>query len=438
MRGLAQHFQRNFQKTITRSGAACALLCTLIFAAAPGSQAQTYNVIHSFAGTRDGLYPLAGVTLDRAGNVYGTTYIGGAGTLCYENCGAAYKVAHKNSGWLTTPLYDFVGGNDGGNSEARLIIGPDGSLFGTTSQGGGIACNGLGCGTVFNLRPPARASANVFGDWTETVLYRFRGGSDAATPTAADLVFDADGNMYGTTLFGGGSTNCQDGCGAVYKLTPSGGGWTESVIYSFDQQAGGQQPWGGVIFDQDGNLYGATVGGGAHRMGTVYRLTPSASGWTERVLYSFQGPSDGSLPYSGLIFDRAGNLYGTTCCDGPGGSGTVWELSPGADWTFTLVYSFVGLSGQGPEGGVTMDAAGNLYGTTNEGGLYDFGTVFKLTPSASGWTLTTVYDFCPAGWPCTDGAIPAAGVTLDSAGNIYGTTSDGGATGGGVVFEITP
>src|SRR5580698_9692125 len=184
----AQFLRLHFGNTVARSAVACALLCALILAATPRSQAQTYNVIHSFAGSRDGQYPVAGVTLDRGGNVYGTTYIGGTGTLCYENCGTAYKVAHKNSAWLTTPLYDFVGGNDGGNSEARLIIGPDGSFFGTTSQGGGVGCGGPGCGTVFCLRPAARASDNVFGDWTETVLYLFRGGGDAATPATADPV----------------------------------------------------------------------------------------------------------------------------------------------------------------------------------------------------------------------------------------------------------
>src|ERR1035441_9294717 len=202
------------------------------------------------------LYPVNGVTIDGSGNVYGTTNIGGSGTSCYEGCGGAFKLTHRGSNWVLTPLYDFMGGSDGGNSDARLIIGPDGDLYGTTSQGGGTGCGGVGCGTVFKLSPPAHACGRALCPWSETVLYRFNGGSDGNSPRGADLVFDRAGTLYGTTFFGGGG-GCQDGCGTVYKLTRSGG-WTESIVHTFSQSGDGQGPWAGVIFDQSGSLYGTT------------------------------------------------------------------------------------------------------------------------------------------------------------------------------------
>ena len=413
---------------------ALAILLALTMLAAPSARAQTYNVLHSFSGLQDGLYPVSGVTVDVSGNVYGTTNIGGSGTSCFEGCGAAFKLTHRGSSWLLTPLYDFVGGSDGGNSYARLIIGPDGNLYGTTSQGGGTGCDGVGCGTVFKLSPPAHACGRALCPWSETVLYRFNGGSDGNSPRGADLVFDQAGNLYGTTYFGGGG-GCQDGCGTVYKLTHSGGGWTESIVHSFSQSGDGQEPWAGVIFDQSGSLYGTTSSGGAYGRGAVYQLTPSGSGFNERVLYSFQGPSDGVLPYGGLILDPAGNLFGTTCCAGPGGGGTVFELTRSQGWAFSVLATF---AGDGSNGSLVMDATGNLYGTTNEGGGFGFGSVFKLTPSGGGWILTSLHNFCAGGWPCSDGAFPPSGLALDAVGNFYGTTSDGGTYGGGVVFEITP
>lgn len=422
-----------WRRSLRKAPFAVALVCALVIVALPSAQAQTYNVIHSFSGLQDGLYPVNGVTVDGSGNVYGTTNIGGSGTSCYEGCGAAFKLARRGSNWLLTPLYDFMGGSDGGNSDVRLIIGPDGSLYGTTSQGGGTGCGGVGCGTVFKLSPPAHACGRALCPWSETVLYRFNGGNDGDSPRGADLIFDHAGNLYGTTLFGGGG-GCQDGCGTVYKLAHSGDSWTESIIHTFGQSGDGREPWAGVIFDQAGSLYGTTTGGGAYGQGTVYQLTPSGSGWTGQVLYSFHGASDGGLPYGGLILDPAANLYGTTCCAGSGGGGTVFELTRSQDWAFSVLASF---TGDGSNGSLVMDAAGNLYGTTYEGGGFGFGSVFKLTPSGGGWTYTALHNFCANGWPCGDGAFPPSGLALDTAGNFYGTTSDGGAYGGGVVFEIT-
>ena len=296
------------------------LAIAIVFALMPitvqSAQAQTFKILHSLDGLQDGYYPVSGVTVARNGDLYGTAqYSGLSGGDCYLGCGTAFRLIRKGSGWLFNPLYRFAGGTDGGNPSARLIFGPDGSLYGTTSGGGGGSCEG-GCGTVFNLKPPPHATANVLGAWTETVLYRFTGGNDGGMPGGADLIFDQAGKLYGTTT-GGGTGNCQGGCGTVYKLTSSNGGWTEGVLHSFTTQGGdGQRPWGGVIFDQSGNLYGTTTNGSFGSFGTIYELIPAGLTWTERILYNFQGKSDGEYPYSGLIFDEAGNLYGNTCCGG--------------------------------------------------------------------------------------------------------------------------
>ncbi len=422
-------------RVLLKSALAWGLLFALTMSLTRIAKAQTYQVIHSFTGSQDGLYPVAGVTVDSHGSLYGTTNIGGSGTSCYEGCGAAFKITRAGSGWVFTPLHDFTGGTDGGNPAARLIVGPDGGIYGTTSQGGGIGCEGgSGCGTVFILRPPVRLTGRVLGGWSETVLHRFNGTTDGDSPRNADLLFDSAGNLYGTTIFGGGG-DCQGGCGTVYKLTRSGNNWTESVIHAFSASGDGQQPWAGVILDQAGNLYGTTAQGGTYRYGTVYELTPSGSGFAEHLLYSFHGASDGGIMYGGLIFDPAGNMYGATCCNTAGGDLTVFELSRSQDWAFSALYNS---SAWGSGGNLVMDSAGDLYGTINSGGAFGFGEVYKLTRSAGGWTYTSVYDFCPGGWPCTDGATPPSGLALDSEGNLYGTTSNGGATGGGVVFEITP
>ncbi len=420
---------------VTNAVLAIALGFALTTISVQSAQAQTFTVLHNLNGLQDGYYPTSGVTLARNGDLYGTTqYSGLSGGDCYLGCGTAYRVARKGSGWIFTLLYSFAGGNDGGNSTARVIFGPDGSLYGTTSGGGGGSCEG-GCGTVFNLRPP-HASPNVLGNWTETVLYRFTGGDDGAPPEGADLIFDRAGNLYGTT-FGGGTGNCQGGCGTVYKLTPSNGTWTESVLHNFTTEGGdGQRPWGGVIFDQSGNLYGTTTNGPFGTFGTIYKLIPAGLTWTEQILYTFQGTSDGEYPYSGLVFDQMGNLYGSTCCGGPGGIGRSSNsrlLETGRYPCCTATFGGYG----GLYGSLAMDAAGNLYGTTSNGGAYNFGSVFKLTPGNGGWTYTSLHDFCSGGWPCSDGALPNGGVAsiprevLRHDGRRRNVDS-------GVIWEITP
>jgi uncharacterized repeat protein (TIGR03803 family) len=372
----------------------------------------TFNVLHSFTGGADGGTPTAGLTMDKAGNLYGVTGLYAAGTV--------FKLTYKGSGWVFTPLYSFQGGNDGANPEARVTVGPDGNLYGTTAGGGGS-----GWGTVFKLQPSPTACKTALCPWTETVLYRFSGGSDGGYPLA-ELVFDHAGNLYGTATYGG-DQNCYDGCGVVYKLTPSGGGWTESVLYSFTGGTDGSNPEAGLIFDPAGNLYGTASGGGSNGNGTVYQLTPSGSGWTEKTIYSFTGGSDGGTPQASPVLDPAGNLYGTS-------TAAVYELSPsGGGWTFSVLYNLTG-----PTGALFLDASGNLYGGDPKGGYYKGGSIFKLAPSNGSWTPTLLYQFTGYG----DGDDPI-GVVRDAKGNLYGTTGGGGTYyggvhGNGVVWEITP
>lgn len=400
------------------------LLFVLIFALSYSAQAQTFKVIYNFTGGQDGSYPEAGLTMDKAGNLYGTAYQGGG-----TNRGTVFKLAHKGSGWALSPLYSFTGREDGGAPIARVVFGPDGSLYGTT-EFGGYNC-GSGCGTVFNLKPPVAFCRSVLCPWTQTVLYRFSGSSDGANPGFGDLIFDQAGNIYGTTYFGG--NNAQ---GVVYELTPSNGSWTERAIYLFTGSSDGGNPYSGVIFDKAGNLYGTAWAGGANGYGTVFELTPSGSGWAENTLHALQSVTDGGQPFGGVVFNSAGNVYGGTGSGGPGSGGTVYELMPSnGGWTFDVLYSFTS-SGYlpGPHGNLTMDASGNLYGTTTKDGTHGAGSVFKLTPSNGGWTETDLYDFTGG----SDGGIAYGSVLIDASGNLYGTASAGGANGYGVIWEITP
>jgi len=401
---------------------AFAVVAALAGVVAQSAHAQTYSVLHTFTGGLDGEIPEAGVTLDRAGNLYGTASYGGN-----TGYGTVFKLAHKGSGWTFSPLYNFAGGNDGATPLARVIFGSNGTLYGTTSD---QAMEQGTFGTVFNLRPPASACKSVLCPWSETVLHRFTAnGNDGITPGYGDVVFDKAGNLYGTTINGG--TNDR---GIVYELTPSGGSWTESILFNFGSGLG-VYPYNGVIFDNAGNLYGTTYEDedGPTVYGTVYQLTPSGSGWTENILHSFQEASDGAYPFGGVIFDQVGNLYGTTAYAGPSGAGTVFQLTPSnGTWTLTVLHSFAG--SDGPFGGLTMDAAGNLYGMTYADGANNFGSVFKLTPSGGGWTYTDLYDFTGK----DDGGYPFGTVAFDANGNLYGTASAFGKNGYGVVWEITP
>ena len=234
--------------------------------------------------------------------------------------------------------------------------------------------------------------------------------------------------MYGTASIGGDS----NGDGVVYEATRSGSNWTQQAIYTFGGAPDGSHPYNGVIFDNGGNLYGTTTGGGSSGNGMVFKLTPSGGGWTETILYNFTGGSDGGFPVSGLIFDGQGNLYGATASGGSGGGGTVFQLSPnGSSWNFNLVYSFSGTAQCGPWGSLNFDSNGNLWGTTLCDGASGDGNVFELTGGTGAYS--SIYDFTGG----NDGAQPYARPVFDKSGNVYGTASLAGQHNAGTVWEIT-
>jgi uncharacterized repeat protein (TIGR03803 family) len=387
-----------------------AIVNVLAIATTPLVQAQTFSVVHNFSGG-DGGAPLAGFTIDAAGNLYGTASYGGT-----TEYGVVFKVNKRGE---ETVLYNFTGGADGANPEANLVLDSVGNLYGTTNAGGAS-----GAGTVFK----------VTGKGKKALLYSFAGQTDGANPQAG-LVMDAVGNLYGTTSAGGSNGN-----GTVFKLAipkKTGGKWKEKILYSFGKGTDGATPVAGVSFDAARNLYGTTSGGGAYGYGTVFQLKPSRSGWIENILYNFQNQNDGAIPYAGLIFDHSGNLYGAATEGGNGGNGggTIFELTPSkGGWNFSLLYSLPGWGISGTYRNLLLDTTGNIYGTTHCDGANDAGTVYKLTLSDSTWMYTSLYVFTGGG----DGLYSFSNLVFDKRGNLYGTTNQGGANGYGVVFKITP
>ena len=322
--------------------------------------------------------------------------------------GAVGSKARKPS---ETVLYNFYYGSDGAYPISRLTSDGAGNFYGTTCSYEG---QGPGYGTVFELSP------NGSGGWNETVLYSFTGGADGSNPMYSDVIFDSVGNLYGTTEFGGAN-----GYGVVFELSPAGTSWTETVLHSF-AWTDGANPLTGVIMDPAGNLYGTTGYGGANGYGTVFEMSPSGGGWTEQVIYT--------LVYSsytaGLTMDAAGNIFGVSLS-------TVFELSPNGSggWNATVIQTFCSRLKDGcfAVGTPALDQAGNLYGMTADGGAKNYGTAYKLTPGENGkWTEKILHSFRSG----KDGSHPWAGVVLDAAGNIYGTTLYGDEDDGGIVFEL--
>lgn len=356
-------------------------------------------------------------------------------------------------------IYSFTGHTDGLRPEAGLTVDKQGNLYGTATNGGNLAtCDGIGCGAVFELVRTAG------GKWRELTLYDFAGGQQDGAFPGSLLTFDSHGHLLGTTIYGGSGTCNTNGqypnCGTVFELTRSpGGGWTETVIHSF-QGYDGATPTSGLIADGIGNLYGTTQAGGVGSnsncatdgCGTVFELTPNSNGsWSENVLYSFQGGSDGASPTGGLVRDGKGNLFGTTEVGGSTpcyfglGCGTVFELQDtSSGWVKTTIYEFVGgTDGMDPTANLALDPAGRLYGTTVYGGgfvlLFGYGTVFRLSQDSEGtWSEAVLYRFTGL----EDGGVPDGGVILDSAGRLYGSNTAGGTSiagnGGGVIFGLAP
>jgi uncharacterized repeat protein (TIGR03803 family) len=400
----------------------CASVTVIVLLVGVSASAQE-TILHTF-NNKDGEEPISGLVSDASGNLYGTTFYGGAYTI-----GEVFELTPKPDGWTETVLHSFNDNAfDGFHPNSVLVFDAAGNLYGTTFFGGDF-----GVGTVFQLAPAAGggwtervvhsfdtkggdgtyphggvmvdASGNIYGtaqgggangygiaymltpnsdnNWTETILHSFT-GADGAQPFS-NLVLDGWGNLYGTTMSGGSSTACLNGCGTVFEISPaSGGTWTEKVLHSFNN-TDGANPGGGVIFDHAGNLYGTA--GGSLGTGPVYQLTRTPVGdWRERILHTFDGPGDGTNP-STLMFDAAGNLYGPAAAGGAHNQGAIFELRRvvGGEWNEKLLVNFTLQGGYYPAPGLAFDAAGNLYGVTLGGGdpsqcLGGCGTVFKITP----------------------------------------------------------
>ncbi len=400
-----------------------AALSALVLTAAPAQAKEPKEtVLYSFCPDEPGCTAGGGlespVTMDAAGNIYGTTSFGGI----YGGLGGTvFELSPNGSGgWNETNLYNFCSlpncadGEDPGYSGA--ILDSKGNLYGTAGTGGAY-----GYGVVFELSP-------VGGSWTETILYNFTSGADGAGPTSG-VIMDPAGNLYGTTAW---SAN-REPPGVVFELSSSGGGWTEQVIYETYTDAAG------LTMDGAGNIFG--IGGSTRAGETVFELSPNGNGgWNPTVIHTFDQTN--MDPEGTLVLDQAGNLYGTTAYGGAKNAGTVYKLSPAKQgkWTFKIVHSFDAedpKGGNDPYGGVVLDAAGNIYGATSFGGDHKTsqGTIFELVaPVGKGNYKEQVL----GSFNGKNGLFPVASLIRDAAGNLYGTTYKGGAYNNGVVFEVTP
>ncbi len=444
------------RSTLVRVGL-FALLIAMLFAGAAVAAASTEFVTYSFPrGTPNkttGCNPDGALVADSAGNLYGTT--SGCGAF---GAGTVFELSRPvppSNQWTETVLYNFAGGSDGALPQAVLTFDAAGNLYGTTNRGGASQE-----GVVFEVSPPAAGESA----WTESVLYSFQGGTaDGAYPQYQGVVFDHAGNIYGVTPLGGldysEDKHCgTNGCGVIYELSPpatAGNPWTETILHYFNGGQGSEGA-GTPIFDVKGNLYGEAIGGGESGGGLVYRLTPPPAGetaWTFKVLYAFAGgaSNDARYPQGSLTLHGGGVLYGTAL-GGQYGLGTVFQLTPpgttGGAWTENVLYNFSsGSDGAYPLAETLIfDKAGNIYGTTANGGgdgssqctYGGCGTVFELTPPAAGgadWTETILHSFPTV---VKDAASPISGVIFGKNGNLYGVTPSGGSGGLGTVFSVVP
>jgi uncharacterized repeat protein (TIGR03803 family) len=395
------------------------------------AHAQTETIVYTFCPSgfncADGASPSSPIIADGKGNFYGVTALGGnGGQFCSDSCGTVFELSPNGSGgWNETVIYNFTGYPAGvANPTGPLTFDSAGNLYGSASIDGIY-----GYGAVFELSPGIRGAS-----WTETTLYSFTGGTDGSQPSSG-VIMDAAGNLYGTTPYGGSAGN-----GTVFELIPSGGGWTERVIYNVNTSL-----YAGLTLDAHGNIFGLSET-------TVFELSPNGKGgWSPTVIHTFTSNKTvgkiGGAPNGTLVFDKAGNLYGTRTGNGAYGDGLVFELTPdkSGKWIGKNLYTFTGKNGDGarPVAGVVFDASGNIYGTTIVGGAYNDGTVYELVaPVGKGsYQEQVLWNF-----NSTDGYQPEYGLILDSAGNLYGTTPYGdgnpdGACNGlgcGMAFKITP
>jgi uncharacterized repeat protein (TIGR03803 family) len=384
---------------------ACAVMLLSAALTLPSAHAQTFTVLYTFTNEAQGWQPDAAPIRDAAGNLYGTTQYGGTA----GGYGTVFALDPKGNEKV---LYSFSGEPDGEDPDGGLVRDPAGNLYGVTLYGGTAG----GYGTVFKLSHAGKL----------TVLHSFGSNPDGADPHGS-LIGDPKGNGYGTTQYGGSA----GGYGTVFTVNMKG---EQTVLHSFAGTPDGEDPEAGLISDPSGNLYGTTVyGGAAGGFGTVFKL-----GKTGKItlLHSFAGTPDGENPYAGLAADSAGNGYGTTKYGGTaGGFGTVFKLD--RTGKFTLLHSFAGTpDGENPVSSVVLDPTGNIYGTTYYGGTFGYGSVFEIDTTGK---FTVLHSFNPS----PDGSHPLGGLTRDAAGNLYGATSDGGDlscgfSGCGTVFELTP
>jgi uncharacterized repeat protein (TIGR03803 family) len=399
---------------------ALAIFTVTLLATSMRAAAQSEVVLHSFdiSGT-DGIEPVGNVIFAGATHLYGTTPSGGT-----SGRGTVFELAAKRGVWSEMIPHPFDFNYTDGTGPSSGVLLHVGKLYGTT-QGGGTN----GYGTVFELTYTAGTG------WTQTFPYSFGAAPDGQYPSSG-LIF-ANGDFYGTTSGGGASVACYNGtgCGTVFKLTPvTGGGWTETVVHSFGNGSDGQVPVG-LLF-HGGNLYGTTEDGGLNGEGMVFELNPKTGG--EKDLHDFPPNNgtgtDGAIPYVGLTVDTAGDLYGTTSQGGTYNYGIAFKLTA-KTWVETVLHDFDNNAVDGAfPSGLILDSSGNLYGTTLEGGANNSGIAFELVPGTP-WTETILYSFCSSS-SCTDGKFPSSGLTFDTTGNLYGTTQEGGAYGWGTVFGI--
>jgi uncharacterized repeat protein (TIGR03803 family) len=425
------------------------LLAGIPFLLGASAYARTESTIYNF-GTVGPRTPQSGLVFDASGNLFGVTPYGGA-----NNHGAVYELTPGSGGWEETVIYSFTGGADGGSPYATPIFDSAGNLYGTAAYGGNLTsstCGSFGCGVVYKLTPGS-------GGWTETVLYTFTGGKDGGFPISGNLVLDQAGNLFGSNVAGGNviTEACQNtsGCGVLFQLSPVNGEWKFTIVHTFTGSRDGVGP-AGLAFSPAGILFGSAAGawGGFEspsEPGLIFAIVPlSGGGWKETVIYAFGGGTDGGLP-STPVFDKAGNIYGSgadggiinNCWGGYGpiGCGVVFKISPlgGGKWQESVLYAFTGgIDGNQPDAGLVFDK-GSLYGTTWSGGVSNgsataTGVLFGLSPQpGGGWKEHVAQSFTGS-----NGSIPLSKPVVDAAGNLYGTTLDGGADGFGVIFEVTP